>query len=178
MDTNDPNAEQTRLLDLAVKLGQLSLHHNRRLEHELATLRHELAGATIVAVNAARAMGLMLDRRSPSGEGVTFDYGFDPNASVVKLDDGRRQLRIQDRCYEGGYLGSGDRATVCDGAGATVFWDTIHPSSLTHCWIAYFIQDGFARAGWADAPSVEAHRQYCTEQVALNRAAGQRGSRP
>ena len=175
-DRQDPVAEQARLLDHAVKLAELSLHHNRRLERELAGLRGELPGVTIVAVNAAEAMGLMLDRRSPSEGGAAFDYGFDLDASMVKLDDGRRQLRVQDRCYKGGYLGTDDPTTVCDSVGTAVFWDTVHPSSFMHCWIAYFVQDGFARAGWADAPSLEAHREYCLEQAALGRAAGQQGS--
>jgi len=155
--------DDARRIELARKLGELSLHHNRKLNRALSRLRGELSDAKIVHVNSAEALGLMLDRRSPSAAGGPFDYGFDLSASEATLRDGQRQLRIQDGCFAGGYLGSKEPSDVCDGAGTTVFWDTVHPSSLTHCWIAYFIQDAFAEAGWADAPSLQAHREYCLE---------------
>ena len=153
-----PNA--ARLLELSSKLGSLSRHHNQRLAAAVRELLRELAGVHIVLVNAADAMGRMLDRRAPTGE-ASFDYGFALDALAVELEADGRRLRLQDRCYSGGYLGSKNPAHVCEHSGHAVFWDTVHPSSLTHCWVAYFLQDAFARGGWAPAPSLAEHRDYC-----------------
>lgn len=44
-----------------------------------------------------------------------------------------------------------------------MFWDVVHPSSYTHCWLAFFVQKEMARAKLATAPgSTAEHRAYCT----------------
>jgi phospholipase/lecithinase/hemolysin len=43
-----------------------------------------------------------------------------------------------------------------------MFWDVVHPTSYTHCWVAYFVQQELARAGLATAPEpVSERRAYC-----------------
>lgn len=78
------------------------------------------------------------------------------------LHDGRRALRIQEQCYAGGYLGTSDPERICHEADHAFFWDVVHPTTLTHCWIAYFVERAMADAGLLQrAPSAEEHRAYC-----------------
>jgi hypothetical protein len=42
----------------------------------------------------------------------------------------------------------------------------VHPTSYTHCWVAFFVQRELAQAGLAAAPaSVAEHRAYCTART-------------
>ena len=65
------------------------------------------------------------------------------------MRDGRTRARFQKNCYAGGYLGSLDGSSVCPEAASAMFWDVVHPTSYTHCWVAYFVQRELARAGLA-----------------------------
>jgi hypothetical protein len=43
-----------------------------------------------------------------------------------------------------------------------MFWDVVHPTSYTHCWLAYFVQRDLARAGLAATPPAPAdQRAFC-----------------
>jgi hypothetical protein len=47
-----------------------------------------------------------------------------------------------------------------------MFWDVVHPTSYTHCWLAYFVQRELAEAGLAAAPlSPTQQRGYCTART-------------
>jgi phospholipase/lecithinase/hemolysin len=49
-----------------------------------------------------------------------------------------------------------------------MFWDVVHPTSYTHCWVAYFIQQELARAGLLpQPPDPDAQRAYCAARAAL-----------
>lgn len=165
-------SDESRRIELAQKLGDLTLHHNRELGRAVGQLVRELPGATILYVNAARAFDDMLRRNAPGGTGLRFDYGFDLRSRGVVLEDAGRRLWLQDRCYSGSYLGSKDPTTVCQEAGTVLFWDTLHPTSYTHCWIAFFVARDMARVGWLPkAPSLDSHRAYCAGAARLGTAA-------
>ena len=79
---------------------------------------------------------------------------------------GRRGASFQKRCYAGGYLGSLDSSSVCRQSANAMFWDVVHPTSYTHCWVAYFVQRELAQAGLAAAPApVAEQRAYCTART-------------
>lgn len=121
-----------------------------------------MQGETIVLVDTEKAVDLMLAGRPPDGSRGRFDYGFELAPLEKTVRDGRRTLRIQDRCYSGGYLGTRDPERVCLGAKHAFFWDTVHPTTLTHCWIAYFVERALIDAGLLErAASAEEHRAYC-----------------
>jgi hypothetical protein len=163
-----PLSDEARRLRLSRKLGEMTGHHNGQLRRALDELRRQLPDATIVRVDAARAIELLLESRAPDGSGRAFDYGFDLDARRGELHDAKRvRYRVQDRCYEGGYLGSDDPTKVCEKANRTMFWDEVHPTTFTHCWIAYFVEQELAEAGLAAAPppAVE-YRTYCAERAA------------
>ena len=104
----------------------------------------------------------MLASRAPDGSRRRFDYGFALTPLEKTLQDRRRVLRLQDRCYAGGYLGTSDPERICHEADRAFFWDVVHPTALRHCGIAYFVERAMADAGVLQrAPSAEEHRAYC-----------------
>lgn len=135
-----------------------------RRPRRLAT---ELPPASILEVDTARAIDELLESRSPDRSGRRFDYGFTLGELGAELRDGRRRARIQDRCYEGGYLGTHDRSKVCANPHRAMFWDVVHPTSYTHCWVAFFVEREMAKAGRVVAgPSPEEQKAICEESAA------------
>jgi hypothetical protein len=107
----------------------------------------------------------MLAGRAPDGSRRRFDYGFDLPPLERTLRARRQVLTLQDRCYTGGYLGSSDPGKVCPQVARAFFWDSVHPTSRTHCWITYFVARALAREGLLERiPSPEEHRGYCDAQ--------------
>ncbi len=156
-------ADPPRRLQLSAKLNELTAYHNTRLARALKQLDRELPDATIVSVDAARLVDQILEGRAPDGSRERFDYGFALRELQSDLRDGRKRASFQNRCYSGGYLGSLDASSVCTQSHGAMFWDVVHPSSYTHCWLAFFVQKELARAGLAAAPgSTAEHRAYCT----------------
>ena len=153
-----------RRLQLSAKLSQLTAYHNSRLTRELTALRRELPDAKIVYVDSARLVAQILDGRAPDGSRERFDYGFSVRELSSELRDGRTRGSFQNRCYSGGYLGTLDAASaICAQSQSAMFWDVVHPTSYTHCWLAYFVQGELASAGLAPKPgSTAEQRAYCT----------------
>ena len=163
-----PERDDTRRLVLARKLGDLTMYHNNRLRLVISRLSADLPCATIIPIDAAQIVDRMLTGQAPDGSRKRFDYGFAVDGMEDELRDGRRRVRQQKRCYSGGYLGTSDPAKVCAQARNAFFWDIVHPTSYTHCWVAFFVQRELARAGLLSAePSAEEHRAYCTRQAEL-----------
>lgn len=167
--TEVPPTDEARRVALGRKLSALTFRHNRRLHQTLARLDAELEGATVLRVDAARALYRILEGLATSDDGTRFDYGFDLESRATRVQDASGHLVVQDRCYAGGYLGTRDLAKVCEDPGGALFWDVVHPSSTMHCWIAFFVQRELAGAGWlAQAPSAEDHRAWCEAAAAAD----------
>ena len=161
-----PKTEAERRLLLSRKLGELSAYHNQKLATAVGRLDRELAEAQLVTVDAARLVDEILDGRAPDSARERFDYGFALRELESEVRAGRRGARFQKRCYEGGYLGSLDSSSVCRQSENAMFWDVVHPTSYTHCWVAYFVQRELAQAGLvAAAPPVAEQRAYCTART-------------
>jgi phospholipase/lecithinase/hemolysin len=159
-------AEAPRRLRLAARLSELTAYHNRLLARAVATLERELPEATLVSVDAARIVDEILAGRAPDGSGKPFDYGFALGELESELRDGRTSGRFQKRCYAGGYLGSLSASSVCAQSENAMFWDVVHPTSYTHCWVAFFVQRELARTGLSTAPPSETEqRAYCTART-------------
>lgn len=152
-----PEAERRVLLSR--RLSALSATHNRDLRQAMAKLAAELPSATITMIDAKRALDRML--ADPG-----FDYGFERDGLERTVHDGRTTIHIEDRCYSGGYLGSDDPAKVCSEASRAVFWNAVHPSSFTNCWIAWFVRDDLAHASLLEAPPPrDEYRRYCESEI-------------
>jgi len=105
----------------------------------------------------------ILAGRAPDSSGRSFDYGFALRDLETEVRHHRNHANFQQRCYSGGYLGSLDASSVCAQSDTAMFWDVVHPTSYTHCWLAYFVQREMARAGLVAPPSsLDGQRAYCT----------------
>jgi phospholipase/lecithinase/hemolysin len=156
-------ADPHRRLQLSNRLGKLTAYHNARLERAVATLDRGLPEANILYVDAEKLVDQILEGRAPDGSPEPFDYGFSVRELSEELREGRTRASFQNRCYSGGYLGTLDAASaICPQAYSAMFWDIVHPTSYTHCWLAFFVQKELAREGLAPAPAPAAeYRSYC-----------------
>jgi phospholipase/lecithinase/hemolysin len=156
-------SDAARRLQLSARLNQLTTYHNTRLERARKQLVRELPDSKILYVDTFQLVDEIFAGRAADGSGQRFDYGFALREMQSELRDGRKRGSFQNRCYAGGYLGSLDSSSVCQTSGSAMFWDIVHPTSYTHCWVAYFVQKELSRAGLAAAPgSVSDQRAYCT----------------
>ena len=161
-----PKTDAERRLLLSRKLGELTAYHNLRLAIAVARLDRELPEAQLVSVDAARIVDEILEGRAPDAARERFDYGFALRELESEVRVGRSGASFQKRCYAGGYLGSLDSSSVCQQSENAMFWDVVHPTSYTHCWVAYFVQRELADAGMAAAPApVAEQRAYCTART-------------
>jgi thermolabile hemolysin len=158
--------EQARKIALSYRLTELTRLHNRRLADEVAELRTRLPDSEILLLDSARSLDRMLDRKAPGQADTTFDYGFDLEAQMKTIADAGHERRVPSRCYEGGYTGTSHSDKVCARPGRAVFWDVLHPSSLSHCWQSFAITAALARAGWVSPPPSPAEqRDLCVSVV-------------
>ena len=160
----DPPAasEQARKLALSRRLTELTRLHNRRLADEVAQLRARLPDSEILLLDSAHSLERMLDAKAPGQAEGSFDYGFDLDGQMQTIADAGRELRVPSRCYKGGYTGTTRSDKICARPGRAVFWDVLHPSSLTQCWQSFAIESAMARAGWAlPPPSPAEQRDLC-----------------
>jgi len=158
-DVDDDNARRALL---SRKLSELTAYHNAGVEREVVALRPELPGARIVVVEATPIIARMLGGQPPDGGRGRFDYGFELEPLERDLPASPHSILLQDRCYNGGYLGTSDPNNVCRNASRALFWDSVHPTTFTHCWIAWFIQAQMARDGFlGPAPTAAANRRVC-----------------
>jgi phospholipase/lecithinase/hemolysin len=155
-------SDPARRLQLSARLTQLTSYHNKRLATAHKALQRDLKGATISYVDTFKLVDQIFAGQAPGGSRQRFDYGFALDELSSEVRDGRKRARYQKRCYSGGYLGSLDSSTICAQSTSAMFWDIVHPTSYTHCWVAYFVQDQLAQAGLAAKPaSVADQRAYC-----------------
>ena len=143
------NDERWRIR-LGRKLTQLTARHTAELSRKLERAGREMNGETVVVVGTKEAVDLLLAGRLPDGARRRFDYGFALAAHQPTLRDGRAALSVQDRCYSAGLLGTSDPEKVCADADRAFFWDSVHPTSYTHCRIAYFVARAMAHQGWVE----------------------------
>ena len=166
--TDDGVSENERRAQLSRKLSELTRHHNDELADKVEQVRRALPGASITLLDTQRAIASILAGRLPGADGEKpgggrFAYGFDLRSlRSTELRDRKGAIPIQDRCYRGGYLGTGDPENVCDEAARAFFWDMVHPTSYAHCWLSFFVQRDLVRAGLLDGePDPREHRAYC-----------------
>jgi phospholipase/lecithinase/hemolysin len=158
-------SDGARRLELSRKLGELTTFHNRELRRAIVELRKQLPDARIGHVDSEEAVERIFEGRSPDAGGGRFDYGFALREQQGEVRDARRRVYFQNRCFNASYLGTSDASKVCAEARGAMFWDVIHPTTYTHCWISFFVQRELAREGWlAKAHSLASQRAYCASR--------------
>ena len=101
-----PEARRARL---SRKLTEVTDRHNAQLRAAVKRLRHDLPTTTILITDMQGGGRAMIDGRSPD-QRHRFDWGLDTRTPRRTVRDRSGTIAIQDKCYHGGYLGSGDPA--------------------------------------------------------------------
>ncbi len=163
---DNPNRSPTeKKIALARRLSELTRYHNRQLDISLRELRKELPEAEILTPDTAATFDSILNDSFRFAENAEpYDLGFDLNSQRVRLESDEGSIEVQERCFRGGYLGSPRPEDICDHSDRVVFWDTIHPTTFSHCWQAYFVASELQQAGWWEGlPDPDAHKARCLE---------------
>jgi thermolabile hemolysin len=136
-----------RKMEMALRLTELTRYHNQLLVTATEKLREELPESEILYVDAD-AHFQQLNGRDESAPQQPRDFGYDPVALGETLSYQDKQLSLQQPCYKGSYLGTRDPSRICENPDQALFWDTVHPTTLTHCWQAWKVGADMAEAGW------------------------------
>jgi hypothetical protein len=85
------------------------------------------------------------------------------NASFTKLTaPGKPDIKVGVNCYKGGYLGSSKPQDICPNASRMLFWDEVHPTTIGHCGLAFFMNEDLYKQGWvSNPPNFAEYRRLC-----------------
>ena len=156
------HTEEARRAQLSRKLSALTAYHNQTLQRALTALAAQLPDSTVTIADAGRMFASMIASRGLRDRRRPFDYGFDLSSLARTVRDRQGAIRLQERCYRGGYLGSSDPQEICPEVARIFFWDAVHPSAFAQCWIGWFFQSELARHGLRPrAPSPEEAKLHC-----------------
>ena len=155
--TNDA----ARRIKLARRLTELTRYHNQQLLIATRQLREELPESEILYVDTDKHFQL-LSGFNESAPLQPRDFGYDPAGLAESLSYQDSQLSLQQPCYKGSYLGTKDARKLCTNPEQALFWDTVHPTTLTQCWQAWKVGGDMAAAGWIrPLPDHSAYRHWC-----------------
>jgi phospholipase/lecithinase/hemolysin len=156
------SSEEARRVELSRRLTNLTEYHNGQLTLLAEDLVSRLPGVQLNVVDTNRTVRKLLNEDSEDNPGQTFDYGFALDQNLEIIASKNNVVALQKRCYSGGYLGTSDKHEVCARQEAAMFWDTIHPTTLTHCWQAFFIGQTLVELDMNIQPhSLEDQRDWC-----------------
>ena len=168
------NNDVARRIDLARRLTELTRYHNQLLATAVEQLRLDLPGSEIILVDTFGAFERLSggDVHAPLRPE---EYGYDLAALAETLSHEQRQLTLPRRCYSGSYNPvTLDPDSICPNPDQALFWDTVHPTTLTHCWQAWIVGNDLAEAGWIRPLSDQrTHLGWCqtiVKQVTLGSA--------
>merc|ERR1712137_1472924 len=58
--------------------------------------------------------------------------------------------------------------SMCDQPEKALFWDDVHPSARTHCWIAYAWHLAISKTGKWTAPDADSYKAMCGSTLPWN----------
>jgi thermolabile hemolysin len=156
-----------RRIELAHRLTQLTLYHNRLLVEAIDQLRAELPASKILLVDTFKFFQ-QLNGVDETAVPQPREYGYDIAELEETLEHEDMRLRLQQPCYRGTYLGTLDKSKICPEQDKVIFWDTVHPTTLTHCWQAWKVGSEMASAGWIHPlPDHATYLEWCQGIVKL-----------
>merc|ERR1711868_39155 len=109
------------------------------------------SGVTLAYVDFFNTVGNIIGNKLDLPNGNTENYVYD-------LDTNRY---ISLSGWEGGPSIKVDQDRA-------IFWDGVHPSTRTHCWIAYTWHLELFKAGKWPSPNVQGYKDMCSSTKAYN----------
>jgi len=158
-------SEEERRLKLSAGLTALTTHHNQQLSDLVDALQLEWSHVEIALFDANMLLADVLDHATYPAFNLDEGAQFDIAAQSQELTHGDKDSpqRFQQRCYRGGYLGESDPSFVCENSQRAIFWDVVHPTTYTHCWVAYGMHRQMHELGWTrPTPAIEEVGDWCS----------------
>lgn len=147
-------------LEFAEKLSEIIAAFNGKLVTELAKVQAPVGGR-IILFDAAQALKNLMTSKGPAGE-ANFDYGIDLQKSFRDLGaPGKQAIKIGERCYQGGYLGSKNPSDICTNPSSMLFWDEVHPTAKGHCGLSFILHYQLSQAGLLKTPKWQDYQKVC-----------------
>ena len=157
--------DSARRIELARRLTELSLYHNQLLKKDMNHLEKLLAGSEILLADTFGFFHKLLEADGAVGSSPQ-QYGYDLALLEKTLEYEDSSLSVQQRCYRGSYMGRVNTDKICSEPGKAVFWDAVHPTTLTHCWQAWKVGQVMAGAAWTDhLPDSSEYLGWCQQVV-------------
>lgn len=149
-------------ITMSQKLSEITRYFNAHLAQKVAQLKAQFPRAHIEFLDINEVMSPLL---SESGMA---EYQFDAQNSGLVVTDQNTSFSLQKRCnlsgYLGGYFEKDDAArnqymqnnhclnSAGELAQRPMFWDSVHPSSYSHCLMSYSILKHFNATGFMSTP--------------------------
>jgi phospholipase/lecithinase/hemolysin len=154
-----------RRLELSRRLTELTLYHNQSLALSVDQLRGDLPDASIVLVDTfSHFSSLYGDPPGPGGQPTLYGYDYAASEDILAYEE--QEISLQRPCYKGAYLGTLDPDKICEAPEKALFWDVVHPTSLTHCWQAWSVGNAMHTAGWLGVlPQPSEYLPWCQSVV-------------
>jgi phospholipase/lecithinase/hemolysin len=128
-------SEEERLMSLSRKINKITIRHNIELKSKLDSLSAQYPDIKIIFSDVYHGLRNIILSRHVITPQLSFNYNLDPNF-IMKLSHGRRPVIIHKACFTGSIWGSDESEDVCITPNRNIFWDSLHPSSFSHTFIA------------------------------------------
>ena len=158
-------SEEERRLKLSAGLTALTDRHNQQLAELVDKLQREWSHVDIALFDANTLLADVLDHANYPAfdldDGAQFDIA--AQSQELRFGEDDSPQRFQQRCYRGGYLGESNPSFVCENSLRAIFWDVVHPTTYTHCWVSYGMHRQMHELGWTrPTPAIEEVGDWCS----------------
>merc|ERR1712179_738905 len=139
-------------------MTELTQKYNQLLKERIESWQSGL-DVTVAFVDIFGSFNNLLNQKLEVFDGSLQDYEFplDIDRFVTltagSIDSGA-DVKIYKDCYPDMLGWAFSENDICEDQDRAIFWDAVHPSTRTHCWIAYFWQLSISRTGKWPAPDV------------------------
>ncbi|KAB8033632.1 SGNH/GDSL hydrolase family protein [Fluviispira multicolorata] len=162
------------------KLSSLIYNHNLTLIEEIDKLKVKLKSKiNLIHFDISKMFDNYINNKNFL-DNKEFNYGFSILDSNISIKESGGKF-IQNQCYTGSYTKISILASITNESmyknslqyicrntnneviKNTIFWDSPHPTSFSHCWISYVIQTKLEELGIIkkSTKNIDEYREYC-----------------
>ena len=166
-------ADERRYL-LSRQLTPAALYYSKLLHEKADALQAQNPNVNVVVFDFLDVLYHVLD--SEKLDGTPFDYGVDFDAFAYSLypptDVQGDPIVLYWPCYQGamgGIPACKEAGCLCSNPQRAPFFDMVHPSSYTRCWISYYIHKALFDASFVETEPLDMDNQktFCEQMNPL-----------